>query len=100
MKTSRLLHLGEAVEGAADRIPGPGGGEPGDQGDDADPARPDRDRLVPDMMADGKPKDIFVDDGLHMTPAGYAIWTRDIRRVFDWTEVKKLKCPSPERGPR
>jgi lysophospholipase L1-like esterase len=53
--------------------------------------------MVPDMMADGKPMDIFVDDGLHMNAAGYAIWTRDVRRVFDWTEVKKLKCPAPER---
>jgi hypothetical protein len=53
--------------------------------------------VVPDMMADGKPKDVFVDDGLHMTPAGYAIWTKAVRRVFDWTEVKKLECPPPER---
>jgi len=53
--------------------------------------------VVPDMMADGKPKDVFEDDGLHMTPAGYAIWTREVRRVFDWTDVKKLKCPGPER---
>jgi hypothetical protein len=54
--------------------------------------------VVGDMMADGKPKDIFVDDGLHMTPVGYAIWTKDVRRVFDWTEVKKLECPRPERA--
>jgi hypothetical protein len=53
--------------------------------------------VVGDMMADGKPKDIFVDDGLHMNPAGYAIWTQDIRRVFDWTGAKKLQCPAPER---
>jgi len=53
--------------------------------------------VVSDMMADGKPKDIFLDDGLHMTPAGYAIWTQDVRRVLDWTGAKKLACPGPER---
>lgn len=51
--------------------------------------------VVPDMMADGKPKDIFESDGLHMTAAGYAIWTTDIRRVLDWTNAKNLKCPPP-----
>ena len=30
--------------------------------------------VVPAMMQDGKPKEIFVADGLHMTPEGYAIW--------------------------
>jgi len=54
--------------------------------------------VVGDMMADGKPKDIFEDDGLHMTAAGYAIWTTDVRRVFDWTQVKKLECPAAERA--
>jgi lysophospholipase L1-like esterase len=54
--------------------------------------------VVPDMMADGKPKDIFVDDGLHLTPAGYAIWTKDIRRVLGWTGAEKLKCPAPQKA--
>jgi lysophospholipase L1-like esterase len=32
--------------------------------------------IVPAMLkADGTPKDIFVEDNLHMTPAGYALWT-------------------------
>jgi lysophospholipase L1-like esterase len=53
--------------------------------------------VVPDMMADGKPKDIFEGDGLHLTPAGYAIWTKDIRRVLGWTGAQKLKCPAPEK---
>jgi lysophospholipase L1-like esterase len=54
--------------------------------------------VVGDMMADGKPKDIFVDDGLHLTPAGYAIWTQDIRRVLDWTGARKLSCASERKG--
>ena len=37
------------------------------------------DVFSPMLGADGKPrKELFVDDGLHMTPAGYAIWTRVI----------------------
>jgi lysophospholipase L1-like esterase len=34
--------------------------------------------VVPPMLgADGKPRpDLFIEDGLHMTPAGYDIWTR------------------------
>jgi lysophospholipase L1-like esterase len=32
--------------------------------------------IVPAMLkADGSPKDIFVEDNLHMTPEGYALWT-------------------------
>jgi hypothetical protein len=27
------------------------------------------------MLQDGKPKDIYRPDGLHMTAPGYAIWT-------------------------
>ena len=34
------------------------------------------------MMNDGKPKNIFVDDNLHMTPAGYAIWTQAVRSAL------------------
>jgi hypothetical protein len=39
----------------------------------------------PDMLgADGKPKPgLFVADGEHMTPAGYAIWTRLVRPTID-----------------
>jgi lysophospholipase L1-like esterase len=35
--------------------------------------------VVPAMLANGKPRDLFVADGLHMTPEGYAIWTKLIR---------------------
>lgn len=33
------------------------------------------DVVAPMLKPDGKPKDIFVADDLHMTPAGYDIWT-------------------------
>lgn len=31
------------------------------------------------LGADGKPKDIYVADGLHMNPKGYAIWTEAVK---------------------
>ncbi|MCA9034055.1 MAG: hypothetical protein KDA91_02940 [Planctomycetaceae bacterium] len=35
------------------------------------------------LDADGMPKkDLFVKDGLHMSPAGYAIWTRQLATAF------------------
>jgi lysophospholipase L1-like esterase len=49
--------------------------------------------VVPDMMADGKPKPVFVADGLHLNRDGYAIWAKYLRRVLDWTGAAKLKCP-------
>jgi lysophospholipase L1-like esterase len=52
--------------------------------------------VVGDMMDEGKPKDIFVADGLHLAPAGYAIWTKDVRRVLDWTGADKLRCAAPK----
>jgi lysophospholipase L1-like esterase len=37
--------------------------------------------IVPQMIgADGKPrKELLLDDGLHMTPAGYKIWNDALR---------------------
>src|SRR6266480_4041503 len=35
--------------------------------------------VVTPMLENGRPKDIFVADGLHMSAAGYAIWTREVR---------------------
>ena len=36
--------------------------------------------VVPAMLDEGgKPKDLFVADGLHMNAAGYAIWTKIVR---------------------
>ena len=38
--------------------------------------------VVPSMLQNGKPKDIFESDGLHMSQAGYAIWTRAVRAAL------------------
>jgi lysophospholipase L1-like esterase len=38
--------------------------------------------VVPAMMANGRPRDLFVEDGLHMSPAGYAIWRDVVRRAL------------------
>lgn len=57
-------------------------------------ARPDLDYVdvVPAMLADGTPKDIFVDDGLHMTPDGYALWTAVVRPVVEAEMARKSAC--------
>ena len=39
--------------------------------------------VVPTMLDAGQPKDIFVADGLHMTPAGYVLWTQVVRPVVE-----------------
>ena len=40
--------------------------------------------VVPAMLKpDGKPKDIFVEDNLHMTPFGYALWTPIVDAALD-----------------
>ena len=38
--------------------------------------------VVTPMLQDGKPKDLFRDDNLHMTPEGYAIWTQAVRAAL------------------
>lgn len=43
------------------------------------------------LGADGKPKEIFVEDGLHMTPEGYAIWTPIVKAALD--KGQKAKAP-------
>ncbi|KRB40616.1 MAG: GDSL-type esterase/lipase family protein [Pseudomonadota bacterium] len=56
-------------------------------------ARADLDYIdvVPAMLeADGRPKDIFIADGLHMTPAGYALWTAVVRPVVE--TAAKIPC--------
>ncbi len=35
--------------------------------------------VVTAMMENGAPKDIFVEDGLHLSAAGYAIWAKRVR---------------------
>lgn len=48
-------------------------------------ARPDLDYVdvLPAMLDQGQPKDIFVGDGLHMTQDGYALWTGVVRPVLE-----------------
>ena len=49
--------------------------------------------VVPAMMENGKPKDIFEPDDLHMTEAGYAIWTRAVRAaLLPQTEAEANQC--------
>lgn len=50
--------------------------------------------VVPAMLGDnGKPKDIFGPDGLHMNRAGYEIWTRAVRAaVLPHSEEDKKNC--------
>jgi lysophospholipase L1-like esterase len=43
------------------------------------------------LNSDGTPKDIFVEDNLHMTPAGYAIWTPIVEAAL--TRGQKDKAP-------
>jgi len=40
--------------------------------------------IVPQMLgADGKPiKEMLVEDGLHMTPAGYKVWNDALRPLL------------------
>jgi lysophospholipase L1-like esterase len=48
--------------------------------------------IVPVMLKpDGKPKDIFVEDDLHMTPDGYALWAPIVNKALD--AGQKAKAP-------
>ena len=47
--------------------------------------------VVDAMLQGGRPREIFIADGLHMTADGYAIWTRILRPV--------LMAPPPTRAP-
>jgi hypothetical protein len=45
------------------------------------------------MLDEGKPKDIFEADGLHMTSAGYMIWTALVRAaLLPDTEAQARSC--------
>ena len=45
------------------------------------------------MLENGKPRDLFVADGLHMAPAGYAIWTRIVRAaLLPSTDADERSC--------
>jgi hypothetical protein len=48
-------------------------------------ARADLDYIdvTPAMLDQGLPKDLYVEDGLHMNPTGYALWTEIVRPALD-----------------
>jgi hypothetical protein len=49
--------------------------------------------VVAPMLENGRPKDIFERDGLHMTAKGYAIWTRLVRAaLLPNTEAEARRC--------
>jgi lysophospholipase L1-like esterase len=48
--------------------------------------------VVPPMLEGGKPKDIFIADGLHMTPDGYAIWTQVVKPAVQAEAAKPTAC--------
>lgn len=48
--------------------------------------------VVPSMMAGGKPRDLYVEDGLHMTSEGYAIWTRLVREELARKKIEQRRC--------
>jgi len=48
--------------------------------------------IVPAMLEDGRPKDLYVQDGLHMNAAGYAIWREHVRAALERGGVERLRC--------
>jgi len=54
--------------------------------------------VVPAMLDGGKPKDIFLADGLHMSRAGYELWTRAVRAaLLSDTEAQARSCRREEK---
>lgn len=51
--------------------------------------------VVPAMLDKGKPRDIYREDGLHMIPEGYRIWTALIRPSVLAESIRRTKrCPN------
>ena len=48
--------------------------------------------VVGPMLVNGEPRDIFVEDGLHMSPAGYAIWRGLVRDALQRKGVDRMRC--------
>jgi lysophospholipase L1-like esterase len=48
--------------------------------------------VAPAMLVNGEPKDIYVADGLHMTPEGYKLWTEVIRPVVHAEAKRPTEC--------
>lgn len=54
--------------------------------------------VVSPMLQNGKPKDIFLPDDLHMTREGYVIWTRVVRAaLLPNTEAEARSCRHGEK---
>jgi len=48
--------------------------------------------VAPAMLTGGVPKDIYVADGLHMTPEGYRLWTAVVRPVVQAEAKRPTSC--------
>lgn len=48
--------------------------------------------VVTPMLRDGQPQDLYVEDGLHMNAAGYAIWRSLVRQALAKRHVERLTC--------
>ena len=48
--------------------------------------------IVTPMLRDGQPRDLYVEDGLHMNAAGYAIWRRLIRKALAAKRIERAPC--------
>jgi hypothetical protein len=56
--------------------------------------------VVPLMLESGQPKNIFGPDGLHMTPAGYVLWTAAVKAAVLPNNDAQLKgCEQKEARP-
>ena len=51
--------------------------------------------VVKPMLEDGKPKDIYIYDGLHMDEDGYAIWKDVVGAKLKATGAAQRPCPKP-----
>ena len=44
------------------------------------------------MLNDGQPRDLYVEDGLHMNADGYAIWRRLVRNALERKDMGRRQC--------
>lgn len=56
--------------------------------------------VVPLMLESGQPKNIFGPDGLHMTPAGYVLWTAAVKAaLLPNNDAQLQRCEHQELRP-
>lgn len=53
--------------------------------------------VVRPMLKDGRPKDIFVEDNLHMTRAGYVLWAGAVKPVLE-RDAERLQAACERRA--